>query len=129
MSVVDAVFSGRVEAEAIMLDACVIVRPGEPVTDADGVVVTPIEDVYAGRCKVQSATAQAASPVAGGHGFTVERLQLHIPALTACRVDDTATITASALDPSLVGLTFRLVELARGSQRTASRWNVELVTA
>lgn len=129
MSVVDAVLAGREAAESIMLDVCTINRPGEPFTDDDGVVITLLVEVYAGRCKVQSATAQAASPVAGGHGFTVERLQLHIPALTACRVDDTATITSSALDPSLVGLTFRLVELARGSHRTAARWNVELVTA
>jgi hypothetical protein len=28
-----------------------------------------------------------------------------------------------------VGMALRLVELSRGSQRTAARWNVELVTA
>ena len=85
--------------------------------------------MYDGKCKLQSATAQAASPVAGGHVFTVENLQLHLPVATSLNTGDTATITASLLDPSLAGLTFRLVELARGSQRTAARWNVELVTA
>lgn len=121
--------AGRVEAEALMQDWCVVTRPGEPFTDADGVVVTPVIQAYAGRCRVQSATAQAASPVAGGHGFTVERLQLQFPATTPLQVDDSARITVSELDPTLLGLSFRLVELARGSHRTAARWNAELVTA
>lgn len=129
MSALDATMAGRVEAEAIMYDSCVVSRPGEPFTDADGIVTTPIIEVYAGKCKVQTTVAQAASPVAGGHVFTVENLQLHLPVATSLNTGDTATVTASLLDPTLIGLTFRLVELARGSQRTAARWNVELVTA
>lgn len=129
MSALDATMAGRVEAEAIMYDTCIASRPGEPFTDADGIVITPLVEVYAGKCKVQTTVAQAASPVAGGHAFTVENLQLHLPVATSLNTGDTATITASLLDPTLVGLTFRLVELARGSQRTAARWNVELVTA
>lgn len=129
MSAFDATMDGRVEAEAIMYDTCITSRPGEPFTDADGIVITPLVEVYAGKCKVQTTVAQAASPVAGGHVFTVENLQLHVPVMTSLNTGDTATVTASLLDPSLVGLTFRLVELARGSQRTAARWNVELVTA
>ena len=129
MSALDATLAGRVEAEAIMYDTCIASRPGEPFTDADGIVTTPIIELYAGKCKVQTTVAQAKSPVAGGHVFTVENLQLHLPVATSLNTGDTATITASLLDPSLVGLTFRLVELARGSQRTAARWNVELVTA
>ena len=129
MSALDATMAGRVEAEAIMYDSCVVSRPGEPFTDPDGIVTTPIIEMYAGKCKVQTTAAQANSPVAGGHVFTVENLQLHLPVATALNVDDTATITSSLLDPTLIDLTFRLVELARGSQRTAARWNVELVTA
>lgn len=129
MSAFDTTMRGREAAEAIMYDTCIASRPGEPVTDDDGIVTTPIIELYAGKCKVQTTVAQAASPVAGGHAFTVENLQLHLPVATSLNTGDTATITASLLDPSLVGLTFRLVELARGSQRTAARWNVELVTA
>lgn len=129
MSALDATLAGRVEAEAIMYDSCVVSRPGEPFTDDDGIVTTPIIEVYAGKCKVQTTVAQAASPVAGGHAFTIENLQLHLPVATSLSTGDTATITSSLLDPTLVDLTFRLVELARGSQRTAARWNVELVTA
>lgn len=123
------VLQGRVEAEAIMFESCVVSRPGEPITDPDGIVSTPVETAYEGLCKVQTTVAQAASPVAGGHVFTVENLQLHFPVGAALNIGDSVLITASRMDESNVGLVFRLVELARGSQRTAARWNVELVTA
>lgn len=129
MSAFDATMRGRVAAEAIMFNECVVSRPGVPFTDDDGIVSTPLVEVFTGPCKVQTTVAQAASPVAGGHAFTVENLQLHVPALTVLQTGDTAMIMTAGLDPSLVGLIFRLVELARGSQRTAARWNVELVTA
>lgn len=126
---VEVLLRGRAAAESQMTDACIISRPGEPFTDPDGIVVTPLVEVYSGKCKVQTTVAQAKSPVAGGHVFTVENLQLHLPVSTSLNTGDTAIITSSLLDPTLIGLTFRLVELARGSQRTAARWNVELVTA
>ena len=129
MSALDATLAGRVEAEAIMFETGLVSRPGEPFTDPDGIVVTPLVEVYAGKCKLQSATAQAASPVAGGHAFTVEKLQLHFPVGSPPTTGDSVLMTASRMDETNVGLTFRLVELARGSQRTAARWNVELVTA
>jgi hypothetical protein len=135
MSAVVAVLRGRVAAAALMLDTCTVRRPtGALVTDPETGVDTPeMLPVYpigdtAGICKVQSAIAQAGSPVAGGHMFTVEQLELHLPVSSSLRAGDVATITAAALDPDLVGLKFRLVELARGSLRTADRWNVELVT-
>ena len=129
MSAFDATMRGREAAESLMFETCIVSRPGEPFTDPDGIVTTPLIEVYTGKCKVQTAGAQAASPVAGGHVYTVENLQLHLPVATSLNTGDTATITSSLLDPTLVGLTFRLVELARGSQRTAARWNVEMVTA
>lgn len=129
MTLIDDVMQGRVEAEAIMYETCVVSRPGEPFTDADGVVITPLVGVYAGKCKIQTTVAQAASPVAGGHVFTVENLQLHFPVGSGLVTGDSTLVTASLMDESNVGKIFRLVELARGSQRTAARWNVELVTA
>ena len=130
MSAAYAALRGRLAAEALHTDACTVHRPGAPVTDPEtGVVVPTLTLVYTGKCKVQSATAQAASPVAGGHVFTVESLRLDFPVSSALRTGDVATIAASAMDPDLIGLTFRLVELARGTNRTADRWNVELVTA
>lgn len=128
MSAFDATMAGRAEAEALMLTGVVVSRPGTPFTDADGVVVTPLAEVFAGFCKVQTTVAQAASPVAGGHSFTVENLQLHFPVSSSLRVDDVAVVVSSVMDPDLVGLSFRIVEAARGTYRTADRWNVELVT-
>ena len=130
MGAADLVLRGRAAAEALMVDECTAARPtGALVTDPGTGVDSPVSSVvYSGRCKVQSATAQAASPEAGGHAFTVEQLRLDFPASSSLRTGDVATITASELDPDLVGLAFRLVELARGTFRTADRWNVELVT-
>lgn len=123
-----AVLQGREAAESLMTDAGTVHRPGPEVTDPDTGVVTPgLVEVYDGACKVQGATAQAASPEAGGHAYVVESLQLHFPVSSQLKIDDVVTIAASPMDPDLVGLKFRLVELARGTFRTADRWNVELV--
>lgn len=119
---------GRAVAESLMLDSCTTQRPGPNVTDPNTGAVTPsLTPVYTGACKVQGATAQAANPEAGGHAYVIEELQLHFPVSSHLRVDDVVTITASTMDADLVGSTFRLVELARGTFRTADRWNVELV--
>ncbi len=118
----------REQAESLMLDSCTVSRPGPNVTDPVTGAVTPsLTPVYSGACKVQGATAQAANPEAGGHAYVIESLQLHFPVSSQLQIDDVATITASTMDPDLVGSTFRLVELARGTFRTADRWNVELV--
>lgn len=120
---------GRAAAEALMRDTCVVERRGEDVTDPVTAEVTESwEPVYSGACKMQGRTAQAAAPVAGGHVFTVEQLMIHLPVSAGSMVGDRATIVTSTMDPDLVGLQLRLTELARGSYRTADRWNVELVT-
>lgn len=119
---------GRKRAERLMVTMGVARRPGPLVTDPDtGVVAPSLVDVYAGKCKLQGARSVAGEPVAGAHKFVIENLQLHFPVGTKLRVDDVCTLTASRLDPDLVGLKFRLTELDRGEMRTALRWNVELV--
>ncbi|KUM31575.1 hypothetical protein AQ436_00085 [Arthrobacter sp. EpRS66] len=134
MSLADDVLGALPEfqaaAESLMIDSCEVERStGVQVTDpVTGVVTDEWLQVYSGRCKVQSRTAVAAEPVAGGHRFTLEQLAVHFPMGVKLRLDDRVTITASALDSSLVGLQFRLTELPRGSIRTANRWEVELVT-
>lgn len=140
VSATNVTLEGRAFAEEQMRDTCTAVRPtGGFVTDPEtgvdepeSVHVYPTPEQIAagnpGRCKVQTRVAQAASPDAGGHQFTVENLQLHFPVSAELQNGDQVTITES-WDPQLVGLVFRLVELARGTYRTADRWNVELVTA
>ena len=120
---------GRLAAEALMIDSCVVERATGEVTDPlTGVVSEGWETVYEGVCKVQGRQAQASSPVAGGHVFTVEQLMIHLPVSAQSRLDDRVTIVTATMDPDLVGATFRLTELARGTYRTADRWNVEAVT-
>lgn len=119
----------QAKAESLMWGGCVASRPGEPFTDPDGIVTTPLVEVYAGKCKTQTTVAQAKSPVAGGHVFTVENLQLHFPMSASLKTGDTVLMISHRSDPDAVGLVYKIVELARGDHRTARRWNVELVTA
>lgn len=120
---------GRLAAEALMIDSCLVERYAGDVTDPlTGVVSEGWETVYEGVCKVQGRQAQASSPVAGGHVYTVEQLMIHLPVSAQSRLDDRVTIVTATMDPDLAGATFRLTELARGTYRTADRWNVEAVT-
>lgn len=122
------VLQGRAVAESLMSDACTVRRPGPDVTDPDtGVVAPGLVVVYAGPCKVQSNQQVASEPSAGGHNFVVENLKVHFPVSSQLRIDDVVTIDSSVMDPDLNGLDFRLVDMPRGTYRTADRWNVELV--
>jgi len=122
-----AVLAGRREAEALMLDECTVTRPGDPVTDPDTGTVTPgSTPVYSGPCKVQQTISQASNPSAGGHQFTVQDSRVDFPVSAGpLQVSDSVTITASALDPQLVGRTFRVAELFHKSFATAQRTRVE----
>lgn len=113
-----------------MIDACDVMRPGEPVTDPDTGEVTPSSTfVYSGPCKVQQTISQASNPTAGSHSFTVQDSRVDFPVSAGpLMVDDVATVTASALDPQLVGTEFRIVEMFHKSMATAQRTRVEDVT-
>ena len=120
----------RAAAESLMLDACTVTRPGEPVTDPDTGVVTNVSVlVYAGRCKVQSKDSATSSPEAGGHSFTVVSRQIHIPAGSADVHDgDVITITAATL-PQLVGKVYRVDGFTPDSYDTAFRLPVKEITS
>jgi len=120
----------QAEAESLMIDQCTVSRmTGEQVTDPiTGVVTDEAVEVYAGKCKIQSRTAMANEPTAGGHKFTIEQLAVHFPITTVFELDDVVTVTAAQLDPNLIGLKLRLSESPRGTIRTANRWNAELIT-
>jgi hypothetical protein len=131
VSAVGAALRGRQAAEALMVDACTVTRPGEPVTDPETGNVTPGSTfVYSGPCKVQQTISQASNPTAGGHSFTVQDSRVDFPVSAGpLEVSDTVTITASALDPQLVGRVFRVAELFHKSYATAQRTRVEEVVA
>ena len=104
------VLQGRAVAESLMLSTATAHRSGPETTNPNTGETTPgLTEVYSGRCKVQGATAQAASPEAGGAAYVIESLQLHFPVSSQLLIDDVVTIDTSPMDPDLVGLKFRLV--------------------
>ena len=130
MSAADAVLAGRREAESLMVDACDVMRPGEPVTDPDTGEVTPsMTPVYSGPCKVQQTISQASNPTAGSHQFTIQDSRVDFPVSAGpLMVDDVVIMRASVLDPQLVGAELRVVELFHKSMATAQRTRVEQAT-
>jgi len=130
VSAVAATLRGREAAESLMIDACTVHRPGDPITDPETGNVTPGSTlVYSGPCKVQQTISQASNPNAGGHSFTVQDSRVDFPvAAGPLAVDDVVTVTASVMDPQLVGREMRVVELFHKSFATAQRTRVEEVT-
>ncbi len=127
MGAVDATLRGRVAAEALMLDACTVHRPGAPVTDPEtgDVTNTPVT-VYSGKCKVQSKDSATSSPEAGEATFTVVSRQVHIPANAADVQDgDVVTLTASKLNAFTVGKQYRVEGFTPDSFDTAFRLPVK----
>ena len=110
-----------------MVDACDVMRPGESVTDPETGDVTPSSTfVYSGPCKVQQTISQASNPSAGNHAFTIQDSRVDFPVSAGpLMVDDVVTVTASVLDPQLVGSEFRVTELFHKSMATAQRTRVE----
>jgi len=126
-----AVLAGRREAEALMVDACTVSRPGDPTTDPETGNVTPSSTlVYTGPCKVQQTISQASNPNAGGHAFTVQDSRVDFPvAAGPLLVNDVVIMRVSVLDPQLVGREMRVVELFHKSFATAQRTRVTEVVA
>lgn len=131
MSAESLTLRGRLAAESLMLDACTVHRPGAPVMNPDtGAVTASLTLVYTGKCKVQRTVSQASNPTAGGHSFTVQDSRVDFPVSAGpFAVSDVVTVTASTLDPQLVGRVFRVVELFHKSYATAQRTRVSEVVA
>lgn len=116
-----------------MLDACTITRGGgDPTFDPNtGNYSTPASStIYSGACEVQiSDGLNAQTTEAGGQVVTERRVTLKVPmSVENVQVDDIATITASALDPDLVGQTFRVAATFAKSFATSRRLQVEETT-
>lgn len=117
-----AVAAGRRAAEALMVDACTITRTASTTTDPDtGQVTRTTTQVHAGKCRFQDFQA-AGAPVpqtVGGAGVLVAVLQLQLPvSVTGVQPDDLVTCTAAALDPALVGRTWRARPVPRKTHAT-----------
>lgn len=120
-----AVLQGRAAAEALMLDTCSIVRttgPAGPIDPDTGLPTpAPTDQVYAGKCRVQTYEAHESTPDSGDHVFTVQRYYIHLPVAADVRRDDQITITAAVLDPALIGRSYRVVGLLHKTYATANR--------
>lgn len=123
----------RANAEDLMTDQCTVTRPGESTTDPDtGLPNTGTEQVYEGKCKVQTYGGLASENVEGsaaqamGAVSLVWSLYVHFPYDTSgLRAGDVVEVTESA-NPLLVGRRFRLVSpQSEKTHATACRWNVK----
>lgn len=114
-----------------MVDACVIRAPsttGDMDPDTGLRPEVPGAVVYAGNCKVQTYEAHEANPESGDHVFSVQRSSIHIPATVEVPVGHLLTVTASVLDPNLVGRRFRVSAVLHKTFATANRLQVDEVT-
>lgn len=133
MTVEAEILAGRGEAEAQMLDTCVVTRGStEPVWDeGTNDMVTPgVTTVYpAGRCKVQTRDVVVTEVEAGEREIGVVRWEVHLPVdgSGGVRRGDIVTVTAAVLDASLVGRKFTVQGPHAGTAKTARRLPVEAV--
>lgn len=136
MNVLDALERGRARAEALMLDACEVTRPGdEEITDPvtgevsfSGVQVYP-KPGKRGRCKIQTGEVQESTPDTAGRRVTVQRYQLHIPiGAGPVQVGDLVKVIEATQDAHLVGRSYRIIATHNKSLATAQRTEIEEVT-
>lgn len=125
-----ALAAGRIAAESLMVDPCIIDRPGEPVTDPETGAVSPSHTpVYDGPCKIQQTLAQSSSPEAGGAVFTVQGARVDIPVGAGpVATGDRVRLGEGVHNPDLTGNTYRIVEIFEKSWQTAQRVRVEELT-
>lgn len=124
--------AGREAAEALMVDACSIVRPasGTQTYDPDTDTFTEPETstVYTGSCRVR--LNQAGTEVsAGDDTLTQSGYIVSVPASTTTLViGDVVVISSAASDASLVGMRLRVASIERGTNVTARRLMCEVLS-
>jgi hypothetical protein len=130
MSATTAIRRGRRAAEALMVDTCTITRgTGEQVFDpATGQYVTTAgELLYTGPCRVKPQNNADRVVEAGGQAVSLWPFVVSVPVSeVSFEVDDLVTVTASVLDPALVGKVLRVRQVALGSHLTARRLGCEV---
>lgn len=112
-----------------MVDACTITRPSgtstfNPTTGQS----TPGSPtaVYTGACRVKPRDNADRVVQFGQEAVSFWPYLVSVPmSVTGIALDDVVTVTASALDPALVGLVLRVREVLSGSHLTARRLSCE----
>jgi len=125
----DVVVRGRQRAEKIMVDTLELRGPdvrGALDPDTGQYATTPGALKYTGPGKIQTTDTIGNAADAAERAVMVTRFGAHLPmTAAAAAVDDVITVTASLLDPELVGRRFRVTSLVHKSLMTARRLSVE----
>ena len=122
MTAATAAERGRLAAQRLMVDTCTVTRPGAAtVNETTGVVTRATTTVYTGACRVKPDAAPSETQ-SGEREVVVRRFIVSIPTSeTGVEVDDVVTVTASKLDPALVGRALTVGGIVTGSHVTARR--------
>ncbi len=122
MTASSAVRAGRAAAARLMVDTCTIAHiTGQSTNTTTGVVANTTSTVYSGACRIKPDPAPSESQ-AGEREVVTRRFVVSIPmSETDVAVDDVVTVTASELDPALVGATLTVAGVIVGSHVTARR--------
>lgn len=118
-----------------MTDRCTVTRPDESTTDPDtGLPNTGTEQVYKGKCKVQTSGGLAAENTEGGivealgAVTPVWSMYVHFPYGTMGLLPGDVCEITEADDPNLKGRKLRLLNMqSEKTHSTACRWNVKEV--
>ncbi|MFG1847780.1 DUF6093 family protein [Micromonospora carbonacea] len=132
MSVRSALARGRAAAERLMVDECVVEAVTGSTTDPDtGEVVDTVEQVYAGRCRVQQASASAGETRVGeADVLMLDRvLQLPVVASAGVRAGHLVRLTACEQDPDLTGRRFVVRAEYAKTHATSRRLGIEEATS
>lgn len=90
-----------------------------------GIPAPSTTQVYSGKCKVQNLDPQEATPQVGGAVVTSQRYRVDVPVGEyAPEEGDVVTIVATALDPNMVGRTYRVLAPMHKTAATAYRMAV-----
>lgn len=125
------VAAGRARALSIMVDSATITRSATTFTNQDtGARTQSVTTIYTGRCRIQQQMPGSASASEPGEAHLLMlQLSVQLPmSVQGVQPGDIVTITASQMDPELVGRTFRVNALSHKTHGTSRRLAVQEVT-
>lgn len=128
MSAQSVTLRGRVAAERHMVDACTVTRATGNVEGPGGVVTPTTATIYTGKCRLMVRTRERLGGswnVVGEAAVIVSRLELQLPVSAAEVLEgDRVVITASVLDPQMVGKVYAVRDVMVKSYLTSRRITV-----
>lgn len=119
----------RREAEALMVDECVVKRATGETELVDYEPVPVYETLYEGRCKIGGDRPHETPVIVGAAASViVQRHIVHLPVAAGPFDDgDVVTITAALTQPHLVGNVYRIAGADERSLQTSQRMYVDIL--